>query len=104
MNSKDVFDRICLIKPIPQAVFRLHLESTVRDLTVRYGEKYTLGDSGDISLRDEYENAVYMGILCRITDRSDHEEEYRRLANGAFYRVWRDLERKRREEDGYVSK
>ena len=98
MKLNDVFDRICLIKPIPDAVFSIHLESILQDLTVRYGEKYTVAHTGDVPLRDEYENALYMGILYCITAEPEHGEQYRRLANGAYYRVWREMEAKRRKE------
>ncbi|MBE6673230.1 MAG: hypothetical protein E7599_06900 [Ruminococcaceae bacterium] len=99
MIIKDVFDRICLVSPVPEAVFRLHLDSTVRDLTVRYGEKYTAAPQDEIPLRQEYENALYMGILARITGKNEHEDAYYGLANGAYYRVWHELERKRRREE-----
>ena len=98
MNKKDIFDRICLVEPIPEGVFQLHLKSTVQDIKVRYGEKYTENSDSEISLRCEYENALYMGILYRVTGRVQYDEEYRRLANGAYYRVWRELEKKRRKD------
>ena len=98
MNSQELYDRICLVKPVPQAVFQLHLGATVRDLLTRYGKKYAYA-SAEIPLREEYENALYMGILYLLTNNGDHLQTYRRLANGAYYRVWREHEAQRRREE-----
>ena len=96
MNKQDILDRICLVQAVPQAVFDLHLEGTVRELTVRYGEKYTY-EQGQIPLKDAYEDAVHMGILYRLTKDEGYGEQYRRLAESAFVCVWRRLEAERRE-------
>ena len=96
MNKQDLLERVCLVKAVPEAVFDLHLEATVRELTVRYGEKYTF-EEGQIPLKDTYEDAVYMGILYRVTGDEGYGEQYRRLAQSAFVRIWRRLEIERRE-------
>ena len=97
MRKEELLDRVNLIKPLPQAVFALYLDATIRDLRFRFTDKYTVAETA-LSLHEAYENAVLYGILHQATGKDAYLSLYEDSAHKAYLYVWKERTKKNREE------
>ena len=92
MIKSDIFNRVYLASAIEEAVLQLYLDCVCREITNRYGTKYTAGE-GEIPLHPAYENALVQGICYHHTKEDAYLKAYQLATEAAFLAVWRERQK-----------
>ena len=98
MKREELFDRVNLITALPQAVFSLYLDATIRDLRFRYTDKYTVTQT-ELGLYDAFENALLYGVLHQATGKQEYLSLYESHAQKAYLYVWKQRQKMKAKEE-----
>lgn len=107
MNTRSLYDRVCLTCPVDQNAFVAYFNDTVQSLISHYDMKYVYEDgisSGEIShindmsgVRDVYADCIADNIMYLISGNDDRKVDFVNKADLAYKTVWREMSKNRRK-------
>lgn len=106
MILKELYENVTHVQGTSQDVFMSHVDTTVRALMARYGEKYvllpgtvwgkTVNIGTDMPVYEEYFPAIRDNVLYLLTGNGDRKTDYVAEAEDAYKTVWRKRMKNRR--------
>lgn len=108
MKAKDIYSRVARVKMCSEREFLFALDTVIRALIARYGERYVCTDiygeamslSEDIPVYDEYFPAIVGGVTLRVGGGADEvgaalASGDMAEAEGAFRKIWSECHSKK---------
>lgn len=99
MILKELYENVTHVQDTSQDAFMSHVDTTVRALMARYGEKYVLlpgtvwvknvNIGADMPVYEEYFPAIRDNVLYLLTGNGDRKTDYVAEAEDAYKTVWR---------------
>ena len=110
MILKELYENVTQVEACGQDKFLSHVDTTVRALIARYGERYVLlpGNQAWIRVREieseipvyeAYFPAIRDNVLFMLTGNGDRKTDYVAEAEDAYKSVWRRKMRGKRFRD-----
>lgn len=106
MNTRSIYDRVCLTNPVDQNKFIQFFNDAVRFLVSNYDDKYVFEKDSEYSeihhindmsgVRDIYADSIVDGIISFITMDEMKKGDFYTKAELAYKKVWREFAKYRR--------
>lgn len=106
MNTRSVYDRVCLTSPVDQNKFIQYFNDAVRYLVSNYDDKYVFEKDTDYSeiqhindmsgVRNVYFDCIIDGVISSVAKDEGKKAAFVSKADLAYKKVWRGFAKYRR--------